>query len=122
MAFTTAEKVRLMQGDGLYQANDSLFVALGIGTTELNGNGYSRGEVTFANLMLAVATGVLTLASGIEIYTANTDTAQDSTHMRIYRSAAGGNADAVTDWEPHNDIAAPINGQAVNTGTITITP
>ena len=119
MAFTTAQKKRLVDGDGL--TDRSLYVALGIGTTELSGHGYSRGESGAAN-NTSDANGVVTIASGQEIYTPNDGSAQDSTHMRIYISAAGGDSDAVTDWVAHNDIAAPVNGQAVNTGTVTITP
>lgn len=117
MPFPDAEKKRLVDGDGL--TDRSLFVALGIGTTELSGNGYSRGESTASN-NTSNAAGVVTIASGQEIYTANTDNAQDSTHMRIARSASG--TDWVTNWVTHNDIAAPVNGQRVDTGTITITP
>ena len=119
MPFTSAEKKRLVDGTGLTE--NTLYVALGIGMTELTGHGYSRGAIAAAQVT-SDANGVVTLASGQEIYTANDDSAQDSTHMRIYRSAGGGNADAVTDWVEHNDIAAPANGQRVNTGTVTITP
>ena len=117
MAFPDAEKKRLVDGNGL--TDRSLFVALGIGTTENTGHGYTRGESTTANNSSDTA-GVVTLASGQEIYTPTDGTAQDSTHMRIARSVSG--TDWVTEWVAHNNIDAPANGQAVNTGTITITP
>ena len=133
MAFTTAQKKRLVDGDGL--TDRTLYVALGIGTTELSGRGYSRGSSPAA-MNSSNASGVVTIASGQEIYTCdNPSGGQDSTHMRIYTTAArptdqGGfgsitdrdDAEAVTDWVPHNDIAAPVDGQRVNTGLITITP
>ena len=119
MPFTSAELRRLVDGTGLTE-ND-LFIALGIGTTELVAHNYSRGRSPAAN-NTSDANGVVTIAPGQEIYTPNDDSAQDSTHMRIYRSLAGGAADAVTDWVAHNDIAAPVNGQRVNTGVVTITP
>ena len=117
MAFPTAEKKRLVDGDGL--TDRSLFVRLGIGTTELVGNGYGAGESPAAS-NTSDASGVVTIASGQTIWTPNTGTAQDSTHMRIARSAAG--VDWVTEWQPHNDIDPPANGQAVQTGAVTITP
>lgn len=119
MPFTAAEKKRLVDGTGL--TDTTLYIALGIGTTELTGHGYGRGSSTAAN-NTSNAAGVVTIAAGQEIYTPNDNAAQDSTHMRIYRSSSGGDTDAVTDWVAHNDIAAPANGQAVNTGTVTITP
>ena len=117
MTFPAAEKKRLVDGDGL--TDRALYVALGIGTTELTGHGYSRGASVQAN-NTSDAAGVVTIASGQEIYTPNDGSAQDSTHMRIARSLAG--VDWVTDWVAHNNIDAPANGQAVNTGTVTITP
>ena len=119
MTFTTPEKKRLVDGNGLTESD--LYVALGIGTTELTGHNYSRGHSPAAN-NTSDNSGVVTIASGQEIYTPNDDSAQDSTHMRVYRSANGGDADAVTNWIAHNDIPAPVNGQRVNTGVITITP
>ena len=107
MPFPNAEKKRLVDGDGL--TDRDLYVALGIGTTELTGHGYSRGVSTQAN-NTSNAVGLVTLASGQAIYSPDDDSAQDSTHMRIYRSAAGD--DPVTDWIAHNDVAAPANGQA----------
>ena len=117
MTFPNAEKKRLVDGDGL--TDRALYIALGIGTTELTGHGYSRGS-SAAAMNTSDANGVVTIAAGQEIYTPNDASAQDSTHMRIARSAAG--VDWVTDWVAHNDIDAPANSQAVNTGTVTITP
>ena len=119
MPFTTPEKKRLVDGSGLTE--NSLYVALGIAGVELSGNNYSRGHSPAAN-NTSDNNGVVTIAAGQEIYTPNTNSAQDSTQMRIYRTLAGGDSDAVTDWVDHNDIPAPVNGQRVNTGTITITP
>lgn len=121
MPFPDAEKKRLVDGTGLTTV--SLRVALGIGTpgsaTELSGHGYSRGVVAAANIT-SNAVGVVTIASGQPIYTPTDDSAQDSTLMRVFRTAD--DTQPVTDWVAHNDIEAPANGQAVNTGTITITP
>ena len=117
MAFPDAELKRLVDGNGL--TDRALFVRLGIGTTELTGHGYSAGESPTASNS-SDASGVVTIASGQTIYTPNDGSAQDSTHMRIARSAAG--VDWVTEWVAHNDIDAPANGQAVQTGAITITP
>lgn len=120
MPFTNNEKKRLVDGTGL--TDNILYIALGIGTTELTGRGYSRGSSPAAQNS-SDANGVVTIAAGQEIYTVdNAAGGQDSTHMRIYRSVGGGDADAVTDWVAHNDIAAPVDDQRVNTGTITITP
>ena len=118
MAFTTSEKVRLME----HLADRTLYIALGIGTTEVTGSGYARGASPAENNTVDTSTGVLTIAAGQVVYTANDDSAQDSTHFRVYRSSGGGESDAVTDWTSHNDIEAPGNGRAVETGTITITP
>ena len=119
MPFPNAEKKRLVDGQGL--TDRSLFIALGLGSTELGGHGYARGESPAA-MNSSDANGVVTIAAGQTIYTANDGAAQDSTHMRIYRSAGGGEADAVTDWQAHNDVEAPVDGQSVVTGAITITP
>ena len=118
MTFPNAEKKRLVDGDGI--TDRALYVALGIGTTELTGHGYSRGMKRGGHEHVGCGNGVVTIASGQEIYTPDDASAQDSTHMRIARSAAG--VDWVTDWVAHNDIDAPANNQAVNTGTVTITP
>ena len=101
----------------------SKWLALGIGTTELTvANGYNRFEVVAANLTKRDSGAVdveIVVAAGLTIYTANTATAQDSTHLAFFDAAAGGNQ--LTDWTAHNDIEAPSNGQAVQTGTIVIT-
>ena len=88
MPFPDAEKKRLVDGTGLTTV--SLRVALGIGTpgsaTELSGHGYSRGVVAAANIT-SNAVGVVTIASGQPIYTPTDDSAQDSTLMRVFRTA-----------------------------------
>lgn len=124
MTFTNAEKRRLVDGDGL--TDRSLFIALGTGApgsaTELTlANGYSRGESPAAS-NTSDANGVVTIAAGQTIYTASGNGAQDSTVMRISRAATGADDWVTDDWVSHNNIAAPVNGQSVVTGTITITP
>jgi len=123
MAFTLKQKKRLVDGTGLTE-ND-LYVALGTGTpgrpTELTGHGYSRGRILAAQIK-SNASGVVSIPAGQTIYTANDGSAQTSTIFRLYRSAAGGESDAVAEWIKHSVIAAPLKGQAVQTGTITITP
>ena len=128
--FSAAEKTRLMQSGYKQRAQNNdvdLYIGLGIGTTELTtANGYdraARARIPASEISVDPSTGVLTIAAGQTIYTANSDSAQDSTHIRLFRTADGGDAEAVTGWEgPHNNIAAPVNGQAVQTGVITITP
>ena len=121
MAFDNKEKVALMNARYKSAGNlANVYVALGIGTTELSGKNYSRGTIPASDITVHGTTGVVTIPANKTIYTTNANDAQDSTHMRLY-STSGGN-DPITDWVSHNDIAAPANGQPVVTGTITLTP
>ena len=117
MPFTTSEKVRLMNP----YAAMTIYVALGIGTTELSGHGYSRGASAATNNSVNQTNGVLTIAAGQTIYTPDDNNAQDSTHFRLSRHATATNQ-WITEWQAHNDIAAPVQGQPVQTGTITLSP
>ena len=122
MAFAATEKVALMNARYKSAGNlPNVYVALGIGTTELSGKNYSRGTIPASDITVHGTTGVVTIPANKTIYTTNANDAQDSTHMRLAAHATATNM-WITDWVSHNDIEAPANGQPVVTGTITLTP
>ena len=86
MAFPNSEKKRLVDGSGL--TDRTLYVALGIGTTELTGHGYSRGASPQANNTSDNA-GVVSIASGQEIYTPRRRE-RAGQHAHAYRAFGGG--------------------------------
>ena len=94
--------------------------------TELSGHGYSRTEVSAANINVDTADGVATLASSIlplTLYTANDDGAQVAVKAALYSAATGG----VQIYEPEDldtgaPTAAPIDGQGFELTSVTLNP
>ena len=125
MSFNNGEKARIMNAayktDG---AVDNLYIALGSddSTELLAANGYSRGVVPASERTIA-NNGTMTITAGLEIYTASGAGAEVATHMRISRGRTS-NSQWLGGWMPLTGgaLAAPADGQAVETGVITITP
>ena len=128
MTFENKEKQALM--NARYEGGASLsniYVALGSATsgTELaNANGYNPGArpaIPRSGYSVS-SSGVLTITAGQTLYTATTGNAVRARSLRL-SAAASGDADWIHDaWislgaSPPN---APGNGQALQTGTITL--